>query len=63
MISLDCPECQNDEALRFTVEYDTDQGVYRAELERQDCDCELTDTQLESLRDDAAERYVEPDED
>ena len=62
MIDLTCPECDNDEALHFTVEYDADQGVYRAELESQDCDCELHETQLESLRDTAAEVYIEGDE-
>jgi hypothetical protein len=63
MIDLDCPECGEDEALHFTVEYEPDTQEYVANLTEQDCDCELTDTQIESLGSDAAEKWTEPDDD
>jgi hypothetical protein len=62
IINLDCPECTADEALRFSVEYDPDDQDYHARLEDQECDCELTETQMQSLTNDACERWIESDD-
>jgi hypothetical protein len=62
MIDLDCPECGGDEVLHVQVEYEDESQCYIANIAEQDCDCELTDTQTDSIAEDAIERYLEPDE-
>jgi len=63
MIDLDCPECGEVDGLRFKVEFEPESDSYIANLDEQACECKLTDTQMESLSEDACERYTESDED
>ena len=63
MIELDCPECGEIDSLRVKVEYEPESSGYIANLDEQACDCKLTDTQTESVCEDACERYTESDED
>lgn len=61
MIDLDCPECGG-ETLHVEVEYETESLSYLANLVEKDCECELTDTQQETLMEEAIEKYTESDE-
>lgn len=63
MITLDCPECDEVDSINIKVEFDPEDQGYHANLDEQSCECLLTETQMETLYEDACERYTESDED
>lgn len=59
-VYLDCPKC--DDELEFECETDSaDDGViYRAGIcYEQNCQCNLTDSEIEVLEQEATEKYIE----
>lgn len=62
MIDKDCPECGEIDSLRIEVEFEPESDSYHANIEEQACECKLTDTQVESISEDAIESYTESDD-